>query len=196
MIYRFCRALLRMFFAIVYRLEAQGLNNIPDGGPVILCSNHISNLDPPVVGIPLERKVHYMAKQELFNIPVFGWLITQLGAFPVKRGGVSKDSIRLAIQMLKAENVLGIFPEGTRKNAGGMGKKGAAMLAFKAEATVIPVAVIGNYRPFSKMYVVYGQPVDLSEFAEGGSEELEKATEKIMTTIRGMIADHKKSAKN
>lgn len=196
MIYRFCRMVLRMFFAVVYRLETRGLSNIPDGGAVILCSNHISNLDPPVVGIPLERKVHYMAKQELFNVPVLGWLITQLGAFPVKRGGVSKDSIRMAINMLKAGNVIGVFPEGTRKNAGGMGKKGAAMLALKSEATVIPVAVVGSYTPFTKLIVYYGQPVDISEFNNGGSEELEKATEKIMATIRSMIADHKNSAKN
>src|SRR5690606_27525178 len=129
------------------RLEAKGLENIPESGPVILCANHISNFDPPVVGIPVNRKVHYMAKQELFNIPGFGWLIHKLGAFPVKRGGVSKESIRLSIQLLKDGNVLGIFPEGTRKNAGGMGKKGAAMLAIKAQATVIPVGIVGSYAP-------------------------------------------------
>ncbi|MFD0867759.1 glycerol-3-P acyltransferase [Chlamydia abortus] len=196
MLYRVCRALLRGIFAVLYRLEAKGLENIPESGPVILCANHISNFDPPVVGIPVNRKVHYMAKQELFNIPGFGWLIHKLGAFPVKRGGVSKESIRLSIQLLKDGNVLGIFPEGTRKNAGGMGKKGAAMLAIKAQATVIPVGIVGSYAPFSKMIVLYGAPVDLTEFAEGGSEDLEKATEKIMTTIRAMIADHKNSAKN
>ncbi|GIP32369.1 1-acyl-sn-glycerol-3-phosphate acyltransferase [Paenibacillus sp. J2TS4] len=196
MLYRVCRALLRAIFTILYRLDAKGMENIPEKGPVVLCANHTSNIDPPLVGTPVNRMVHYMAKQELFNVPGLGWFISKLGAFPVKRGGVSKESIKLAIQLLKDGNVLGIFPEGSRKNAGGMGKKGAAMLALKSQATVIPVAIMGNYRPFSKLTIRYGTPVDLSEFAEGGSEVLEKATDKIMTTIRAMIAEEKNSAKN
>lgn len=176
-----------MMFYTIFRLQVQGKENIPSTGPVVLCANHISLLDPPLVGTPLQRKVHYMAKAELFRIPVLGWLITQFGAFPVKRGGVSKESIRLALQTLKDGNMMGIFPEGSRSNAGGMGKKGAASLALKSKATVIPVAIIGSYVPFRRMRIIYGKPVDLNEFArDASSEALEKATEKIMGTIRGM----------
>lgn len=195
MIYRVARMILRLIYYSVFLLEKKGRENIPAVGPVVLCANHISNLDPPLVGIPLSRKVHYMAKEELFRVPVFGWLITQLGAFPVKRGGVSKESIRYAIQMLKDGNVMGIFPEGSR-NSGGMGKKGAAMIALKSGATVIPVAVVGRYIPFRRMTVIYGKPVDLSEFAEGGSDMLEAATEKIMNTIREMVTAEKNVGKN
>jgi 1-acyl-sn-glycerol-3-phosphate acyltransferase len=118
---------------------------------------------------------------------VFGYLIAKVGAFPVKRGGVSKESIRHAITLLREGNMMGIFPEGSRSNAGGMGKKGAASLALKSEAVVIPAAIIGNYSLFRKMKVVYGEPVDLSEFKNGGSEDLEKATEKIMNTINSIL---------
>lgn len=188
-LYRFFRMLFRILFYTVYRLKVEGREHVPKEGPVILCANHLSLLDPPLVGSPIKRQVHYMAKAELFRIPVLGWLITQFGTFPVKRGGVSKDSIRLAIQLLKEQRILGVFPEGSRSNAGGMGKKGAAMLALKSDATVIPVAIVGKYDLFRSMKIVYGRPVDLSEFAKGASsEELERATEKIMTAIRELGA--------
>ncbi|MDF2813998.1 MAG: 1-acyl-sn-glycerol-3-phosphate acyltransferase [Paenibacillus sp.] len=189
MLYILFRQLFRILFSLFFRLEAHGKENIPTSGAVVLCSNHISLMDPPLVGTPLRRKVHYMAKEELFRIPVLGWLITQFGAFPVKRGGVSKESIRLATQLLKDQNMLGIFPEGTRSNSGGMGKKGAASLAFKANATVIPVAIVGSYKWFRKMHIYYGPPVDLSAYKDNpSSESLEQATERIMEEIRSMIA--------
>ncbi|WJH34218.1 lysophospholipid acyltransferase family protein [Paenibacillus aurantius] len=196
MLYRIFRFLFKLLFVGIYRLEVIGRENVPAHGPVVLCANHTSNLDPPLVGVPLKRKVHYMAKEELFRVPVLGWLISRFGAFPVKRGGVSKESIRLAIQLLKENRMMGIFPEGSRSNAGGMGKKGAAMLALRSNATVIPVAIVGEYIPFRKMTIIYGKPVDLSEFAGGGSESLEAATDKIMNTIRQMVTTHKIMGKN
>ncbi|MEF3301834.1 lysophospholipid acyltransferase family protein [Paenibacillus sp. GYB003] len=189
-LYRVGRVICRMFFKSLYRYEASGRHNVPEDGAVILCSNHISTLDPPFVGTPLNRKVHFMAKAELFNIPVFGRLIASLGAFPVKRGGVSKESIRHALQLLGEGGVLGIFPEGTR-GGGGMGKKGAASLALRSGATVIPVAIIGEYKPFRKMKIVYGEPVDLSRIREeSNSDSLEQATEHIMASIRRLKEAH------
>lgn len=189
LLYRIFRSMFRTIFYTVFRLKAIGMENIPAEGPVVLCANHTSNWDPPLVGSPVKRVVHYMAKEELFKVPLVGWLIAQWGAFPVKRGGVSKDSIRLAVQFLQEGKVLGVFPEGSRKNAGGMAKKGAASLALKANATVIPVAIIGNYVPFQSMKIVYGKPIDLSEIKEGSSSEAaELATEKIMSSIRDLIA--------
>ncbi|MBP1988913.1 lysophospholipid acyltransferase family protein [Paenibacillus eucommiae] len=192
MLYRLGRFLFRLFFYTLFRLKVIGKENVPAEGPVILCGNHTSLLDPPILGTPLERKVHFMAKAELFQVPVLGFLISRVGAFPVKRGGVSKESIRLAISLLKEGSVMGIFPEGTRSNAGGMGKKGAASLALKSDAVVIPVAIIGTYSLFRRMTIVYGKPVDLSEFAAGTSEDLEKATDAIMVVIRSIYADYSK----
>ncbi|WP_029191470.1 lysophospholipid acyltransferase family protein [Paenibacillus elgii] len=190
MLYVFFRGVFRVLFRSVFFLRAEGLQNIPAEGAVVLCGNHTSNWDPPLMGSPLKRKVHYMAKAELFDVPVLGYVLPRIAAFPVKRGGVSKESIRLSLQLLKDGEVMGIFPEGTRSNAGGMGKKGAASLALKSGAVVIPAAIIGNYKPFRQMKVVYGPPVDLSEFENSGSEGLEQATDKIMSTIRSMVKQH------
>ncbi|MFB9325252.1 lysophospholipid acyltransferase family protein [Paenibacillus aurantiacus] len=190
MLYVVARGLLRMFYAVVFRFKAVGLENIPAEGPVVLCSNHISNFDPPTVGIKVPRKVHYMAKAELFNIPLFGPLIRGLGAFPVKRGGVSKDAIRSAIALLENGGVMGIFPEGSRKSPAGMGKKGAAMIAMRSKATVIPVAVIGSYKPFRRMVIRYGKPIDLSAFIQDSSSDvLERVTDEIMANIREMVRE-------
>ncbi|SDW31202.1 1-acyl-sn-glycerol-3-phosphate acyltransferase [Paenibacillus sp. CF384] len=188
MVYNICRSLLRIIYAVLFRFEATGLENIPASGPVVLCCNHISLLDPTTVGTKVNRKVHYMAKAELFEVPLLGPFIRTLGAFPVKRGGVSKDAIRNAINLLKEGNVMGIFPEGTR-NAGdnSAGKKGAAMIALRSGAVVIPVAIIGKYQLFRKMRIKYGKPIDMTAFIQDSSSDvLEQVTETIMANIRLM----------
>ncbi|TVY11591.1 lysophospholipid acyltransferase family protein [Paenibacillus cremeus] len=190
MLYVTLRGMFRFIFGFFYRLKAIGTENIPLSGPVVLCANHTSNFDPPLLGSPIDRKVHYMAKAELFELPVLSYVLPRICAFPVKRGGVSKESIRLSIQLLKDGEILGIFPEGTRSNAGGMGKKGAASLALKSGATVIPAAIVGQYKLFRQMKVIYGPPVDITEFADSGSEGLEQATDKIMATIRTMVKQY------
>lgn len=191
MLYSTLRALFYFIFRTLFRLQVIGKENVPVGVPVILCANHTSNMDPPLLGSPLSgRRVHYMAKAELFEVPVLKWALPRISAFPVKRGGVSKESIRLCLQLLKENNIIGIFPEGSRNNAGGMGKKGAAMLALKSNATVIPAAIVGGYKPFRKMKLVYGKPVDISEFADAGAEGLEQATDKIMKVIRSMVKEY------
>jgi len=130
-----------------------------------------------------------MAKEELFKIPVFGSLIRSFGAFPVKRGGVSKDAIKSAINLLKEGNVMGIFPEGTRNSQAGAAKKGTAMIALRSGAAIVPVAIIGNYKPFSKIIVHYGEPVDLTAFIDQSSPDmLEQVTDAIMGRIRELSA--------
>lgn len=194
MLYRFCRLLCRIFCTLFYRLEARGVKNIPTEGPVVLCSNHKSVIDPVTLGTWVPRKVHYMAKEELFRVPLLGSLIPKLGAFPVKRGGVSKEAIRTAINLLSEGKVMGIFPEGTRNENVGMGKRGAVSMAIRAKAQVVPVAIVGNYRPFRKMIAVYGAPIDMAPYAEQGtSESMEAATEQIMSRIREMIQTGKPS---
>lgn len=190
--YRFFRFLFRIMFYSVFRLKVRGKHHVPEVGTVILCCNHMSLLDPPLLGSPLKRQVHFMAKAELFKVPVIGWLITQFGSFPVKRGGVSKESIRAALEVLNQQKIIGIFPEGTRNQENALAKKGAASLALKSNAIVIPVAIIGNYILLRSMLIVYGKPVDLSEFAGiSSAHNLEKATEMIMSSIRTLISEHK-----
>src|SRR5690554_607434 len=159
MIYSFAHFITWLFFKTVYRLKAIGLEHIPESGAVIVCCNHISTFDPPLLGTPLKRKINYMAKAELFRLPVLGWLLPHLGAFPVKRGGVSKDAIRRSLELLGNGEVIGVFPEGTRNRVDEPGKKGAASLALKSGATVIPAAIVGKYRLFRTITIVYGKPV-------------------------------------
>ncbi|MFD0958793.1 lysophospholipid acyltransferase family protein [Paenibacillus chungangensis] len=189
MLYIFFRSLLGIIYKLLFRLEAQGLEHIPAEGPVILASNHISNLDPPTVGIYVKRKVHFMAKEELFKVPVFGALITAFGAFPVKRGGVSKDAIKSAITLVDSGKVLGIFPEGTRGGSGAA-KKGTAMIALRSDAKIVPVAIKGSYKPFRKMYVCYGEPITLSAIIDASSsDKLEQATDAIMAAIKKLSSN-------
>ncbi|MDR0270288.1 lysophospholipid acyltransferase family protein [Paenibacillus sp.] len=187
MFYVFCRGLLRALFAVMYRLEAVGKENIPEEGGVLLCSNHISVRDPITVGIKIDRQVKFMAKAELFKVPVLGMIVTNLGAFPVKRGGVSKESFKTSLKILKSGEVMGIFPEGTRNSDSGAAKRGAATFALRSGAAVVPAAIIGNYKLFRKMKVIYGKPIDISEFADMESgEAIEAVSDKMMSRIREM----------
>ncbi|MCE3201950.1 1-acyl-sn-glycerol-3-phosphate acyltransferase [Paenibacillus sonchi] len=186
MIYVICRGLLRFIYAILFPLKIIGKENVPEEGGVLLCANHISLLDPMTIGIKLRRQVKYMAKAELFKVPVLGWLIDKLGAFPVKRGGVSKESIKTALNTLRSGHIMGIFPEGTRNADSGAAKKGAASFALRSGAAVVPAAIVGSYKPFRRMTVIYGAPIDLSSFAGAGSESLEEVTDVIMGRIREM----------
>ncbi|MCC2684876.1 MAG: plsC [Paenibacillaceae bacterium] len=190
MLYSIGQTLCRILFYGIFRLKVIGRENIPATGGVILCSNHTSNLDPPLLGTPVPRKVRFMAKAELFKVPLLGAIIHAVGAFPIKRGGVSKESLRLAASILEEGGVLGVFPEGTRKGSE-VGKRGAASLALRSGAQVVPVAIIGKYIPFRRMKIIYGKPLDLSSCRDGGAKATEQATELIMQNIRRLIAENR-----
>lgn len=179
-----CKCLFRLFF----RWRVEGLENIPQTGPVVLCSNHISLLDPPLIGSALNRRIYFMAKEELFHIPVFGSLIRSLGAFPVKRGAADRAALRKAIEILQQSKVLGIFPEGTRSKSGKLGeaRAGASLIAFKGNAVVIPVAIVGPYRLFRPLYLRFGKPLDLSTYRQGKltASLMEEVSQQIMQEIR------------
>lgn len=186
MSYKIFRAILRFFYRILFRVEAIGIENIPTEGAVILASNHISLLDPPAVGVLIKRQVRFMAKEELFKIPVLGMLIRSFGAYPVKRGGVSIDAIKSSINLLKTGEIMGVFPEGTRNkgddSAGA--KKGTAMIALRSKATVIPCAIVGNYKLFRRTTIIYGKPVDIQNVtATEEIDQYEAVTNEIMKQI-------------
>jgi 1-acyl-sn-glycerol-3-phosphate acyltransferase len=198
MLYVFFRFLFRILFSSVYRYEIIGSENVPETGAVLLCSNHISNLDPPILGSSLDRKVSYMAKKELFDIPVVSFLITRFGAFPVKRGAQDKQALRTTLSLLREGKVVGVFPEGTRSKTGKLGKayQGVGLFALKEEATVIPVAIIGPYLPFKRVKVVFGPVVGLEDLKKEKvtSESTKIATERIMEQIQELLDQYKRAS--
>jgi len=185
----------RFIFSTIFRWQVIGSEHIPKEGAVILCSNHISLWDPPAVGCGIERQVHFMAKEELFRIPVLSYFITQFGAFPVKRGAGDRSAIRSTYKLLEEGKILGIFPEGTRSKTGelGQGMTGSAIFALRSNATVIPVAIIGPYKVFGKLKIVYGPPMDLSaqRARKADSETTRETTELIMRSIKALIDQYK-----
>ncbi|MGI8383563.1 lysophospholipid acyltransferase family protein [Robertmurraya sp. P23] len=191
-IYTFARSVVNMIYKPLYRIETIGQENIPKVGSVVLCSNHISNLDPIVVGTTTPRPVHFMAKEELFRVPVVGKLFPHLNAFPVKRGMSDREALRKGLAVLKEGEVLGLFPEGTRSKTGelGEGLAGAGFFATRSEALIVPCAVVGPYKAFNRLKVVYGKPVDFTVYRKN-KISADEATKIIMEEIRKLIIANK-----
>ncbi|MFC0470308.1 lysophospholipid acyltransferase family protein [Halalkalibacter kiskunsagensis] len=190
-IYQFGQSVSRMFLSTSYKVEVVGKENIPKDGATILCCNHIHNFDPPLLGAYINRQLHYMAKQELFEMPILKGLLPKLGAFPVRRGMSDKQAIRTAMKLLKEGHMIGLFPEGTRSKDGKVGKglSGAGFFALRTDSTVIPCAIIGPYKSFRPLKLVYGEAIDFSELREQKASA-EEATELIMSEIRQLIEKH------
>ena len=175
------------FVHLVFRIEVINEDNIPDEGPCMICMNHISAWDAPVMITSFKRRVRFMAKHELFKVPVVGWALKAMETIPVKRGAGDIGAFKAAIGVLKNEQILGIFPTGTReriqKNA--PVKSGAALIALKARTKVVPVYIKTNYRIFSKVQLIVGKPLEFEEYYEkrASQEELAGIAQKIYSEI-------------
>jgi 1-acyl-sn-glycerol-3-phosphate acyltransferase len=185
------KALVGVTFRTIYRVQVEGLENIPREGGAIVCGNHFDARDPIMVGITANRPVQFMAKQELFKNGLFAWVLQGMGVFPVKRGQPDRAALKHSIDVLNSGACFGIFPEGTRNRTGQLGKAepGTAYLAAKSGAPVIPVGITSRYKFFGPIIVRYGRPVDLG-IASGGkltSEGLEHAGDAIMSAIGGLL---------
>lgn len=189
--YDFAKSVVTGVFKPLYRVEAIGLEHFPKEGGVLLCANHIHNFDPIIVGIMAPRPVHYMAKEEIFSVPVLGNIVRKCNAFPVKRGFNDREALRTGLKILKDGHVFGLFPEGTRSKTGELGKglSGAGFFALRSQASVVPCAIIGPYRSFRKLKVVYGEPIDLEEMRKEKASA-EQVTELIMSKIDKLRKEH------
>jgi len=196
------RFLFRIFFRVVNRWEVTGRELVPKSGGVLLIANHSSYADPPIVGAACPRPVHFMAKAELFRIPVLGWLISRTHAFPVKRGGADMSALRRGIRLLKGGRVLLIFPEGTRSPDGRMLplETGAAFVALSAAAQVVPVGTDGADRVLppgspvvrpAKLRVRFGPPVPLKDLRgeRVTREAMQAATERMGAALRELLPE-------
>lgn len=192
-LYAFGKALVKTALSPLYRFEVIGAENFPKEGGILLCANHIHALDPPVVGMTAPRTVHFMAKEELFKLPVLGPLLPQVNAFPVKRGMSDREALRMALKILKGGDVVGLFPEGTRSTDGVLkkGLSGAGFFALRGNADVVPCAIIGPYKMFRKVKVVYGEPLQMEPFRERKASADEVTTE-IMASIQALLDQYSK----
>lgn len=164
--YRFIRLIASTVFRLVYRIEVNGLNNIPNNGRAILCSNHVSLLDPIILAISVPRTISFMAKKELFRNKLFGKLLRSLNAFPVDREGADIASIRKSLKILKDGQILGIFPEGSRMSEMDVdsAKPGISLIGIKSKSLIVPVFINSSYKLFSKIIVNIGKPIDLEAY--------------------------------
>jgi len=161
-----------------------------------LVSNHGSLLDPPLIGHAIGRNISFMAKAELFKIPFLGFVIKACGAYPVKRGIVDKNSIKTACKKLSDDNCIGIFIDGTRQKNGRVNKpkQGAALLAFKIQKLLLPVAIVNSHRlirfrcfipSFSKIVIKVGKPVQPPQ--SSSKHDLNSVTMLLQDKINNLI---------
>ena len=189
--YRFGRGLLMPFYKLLFWYKINGRENVPNDGAYIVCSNHLSNNDPVLLGLAMKRQVFYMAKAELFRNPIAGWVIRHLGAFPVNRGAGDGKAINEAEQIVKDGKLLGIFIEGTRSKTGEFlrPKSGASIIAHQMNVPVIPVCITPKnkkIRVFQPVKISIGKPITPKELGldKGAPEEYRNSSRKIMAEIK------------
>ncbi len=190
-------AILRPVCRFAFGLRVDGREHLPTAGPVLLAANHISTLDPPVIGVAqLPGRIHFMAKKELFRGPA-GWFFSRCGAFPVERGGADREAFRTARDVLAAGGRLLMFPEGTRSTDGALGPAwpGAGSLALMDGVTVIPVAIRGTNRWRDRgVRVRFGAPLVLGDLDGARSVRSQAAADRIMQAIGALLRDLDASA--
>lgn len=200
MLYAILKPIAVVLMRLLFRLEAVGRELVPATGPVLIVSNHVSVLDPPLVGGSVPRPIYFMAKEELFRIPLFGRLIRSLNARPVRRDGSDMRALKGSLALLQEGRAILVFPEGTRGVEGEpprAGRPGVGMLAVLSGAPVVPVYVSGSGaalprgralpRP-GKVRVTFGPPLSFKREGkragdEGRKEAYREAAQEMMRAI-------------
>ena len=183
-LFHFAYWLLTPIKRIFHPVDVRGLEALPRSG-VILCPNHCSNWDPVLIGLALPRdyRMHIMAKDSLFRIPVLSWIFRRLGAFPVSRGNADIQAVKTAIKAIKDGDNLLIFPEGTRVKKEGevQAKSGIAVIGIRTGAIFVPVFVDSDKRLFHKTRIIFGKPYEpVYTGRHGTAEEMQKIADDIV----------------
>lgn len=190
-----CKWLVWIAMNIAFSVKLEGKENIPKGTNCIFASNHRTNADPPLISCGLKGKHSFMAKEELFKNKFFGWLIKNLGAFPVSRGKGDTAVLDTAVERLENGSNLMIFPEGTRSKDGKVhrGHSGAAVIAARSGKPVVPVGIVfGEKLKFrTKIRIKYGTPIDPAEYVEVSDtpnpRQLVKLKNRYMADIKLLV---------
>jgi len=190
------RLIIFPIYKLIFRGDLIGRENIPQQSSFILVSNHGSLLDPPLLGHAIGRNISFMAKSEIFRIPLLGFIIKSCGAYPVKRGIADKNTIKIACEKLSNNNSIGIFIDGTRQKNGRINKpkQGAALLSFKNQKLLLPVAIINSHRLvrykffipfFTKIVIKVGKPIKPPK--SSSKNDLVSVTNYLQETINYMF---------
>lgn len=185
MFYNFVRVIALGICHILYKIRVEGdVESINQGIGVIVCSNHISLLDPVILAIVFKRKLRFMGKKELFSNRFFSYLLNSLGVFPVDRDNIDIKSVKTAINLLKNDEVLGIFPEGTRvKNVSEENMKtGIGLIALKSDAVIVPVKIETTYR-FRSRIDIFVMPLIQSADYKNEKDATKKITKDVYRSI-------------
>ena len=196
---------------LLWDARIEGVEHLPRTGPFILVTNHCSNLDPLMMGWgsghQIGRVVHFMAKIEMRGWPIIGWLATQAGVYFVRRGERDRGAQQFSLEALADGRPIAIFPEGTRSRTGRLreGKPGAALIAMRSGAPLVPAGISGTHRIFeggrrfprpTRVRIRYGEPITLPHQPTGrlDRDELAAGTERIMAAIEALLPEDQRRA--
>lgn len=192
MLYKLGKIFLSAFCNLYFSFEISGRENIPVKGGFLLASNHKSNLDPVILGVVSTRKLTFMAKDSLFKVPVFSWVLTHVNAFPVKRNTADTSALKSAIKRINSGGGLLIFPEGTRSESEETSKiqPGIGFIAAKTNAPVVPVFVSGTEVAlpkgaklirWAKIKITFGKAVSYNK-----ALPYQEIADRIMNNVRSL----------
>jgi 1-acyl-sn-glycerol-3-phosphate acyltransferase len=185
MIYKVLRVLVLIICKILFRCEIVGAEKLPKEGSLIIAPNHKSNWDPVLVSVLVKPQIHWMAKKELYDNKFLAAILNSVGVFPIDRDGKDIAAIKTAMKKLRNNEILGIFPEGTRveePNFTGV-KSGVALLAHRTKTPIIPMYIDGNYKVFRKMKVYVRDPIDLSEYPKLTQKDYDRISQDMIKSI-------------
>lgn len=199
-VYRVVRLSTRVFFKLYGKLKIVGYENLPKEGPVIVACNHVSYMDPMMLGAAIMRECAFMARHDLFEKKFLAWLMPKLGSFPVNRDKRDLQAIKTGIERLNQGLVLVIFPEGGRTDDGDLqrGEPGAALFVQKSGAPVVPAIVLGAEEMMpvgasklkrAQLKLVFGKPIQFDK-----SDSREFIIAEVMRAIAKLLTDNGKPA--
>jgi 1-acyl-sn-glycerol-3-phosphate acyltransferase len=178
---------------------------VPQQGPLLVLSNHLSNADPPLLAISFPRTLFFLGKSELFQVPGLGWLLRRVGGYPVERGTPDRAAMRFALAALEQEIAVAIYPEGGRSRTGAMvkGFPGVGLLALQSQAPILPVAIYGTEyfpvngempprRPKSSprgVTIRFGSPFHVPDRVDGKRVTSEEATHLMMLRVAELLPE-------
>jgi len=201
-LYRVCNPAVRLLLFLLSRWEVKGKENVPREGPVLIVANHMTLLDPPMLSVSLGRYAQIMAKEELFRTRASSYFMSGLGAFPVHRGRLDRQAMRVAEKVLAEGGALVVFPEGQRSRNSQLrqASEGVTLIALRSKAPILPAGITGTERVSGvwsvfrrpRLTVTFGRPFHLP--AASGKADRAECTRYIMEHIAEVLPSQYRGA--